>query len=77
MKWETLDEDYHIEESDLFNNEHCVMELKEVQFHLEDGSITSVMIETKNGSLIEVATRETEDDGCRKQLYVSTSKGDI
>lgn len=76
MRWITLSEDYDIEEGDLFDDEYCVKGLKEVQLHLEDGNITSVVIEVKDGFLIEIGSRETSSDGCRKPLYVTTNKGD-
>jgi hypothetical protein len=58
------------------NEKDEVKNTKSVEVIFDDGESTGVLVELENGDLIHFCSRETEHDGCRKSLSVSTTKGD-
>ena len=69
--WNTLDERCEFEDYNLVDNHSEVPKVKSVDLIFEDGSLTGVIITQKDGTLLEIGCRQTQDDGCRRVLYAT------
>lgn len=74
MRWEAEDCSYGNPE--FLNEGEEVKSLKVVEFIIEDGNVTGILIEQKDGTLIAVQSKETDEEGCRKELFVSVCQPD-